>query len=286
LIAIDRRSWLAYLLLTRFTSFDEFKDLVKVQYAGDIAGESGAKVSRDEVRLTYDGVTSILKAGISQADFMAARNGNVLDRVMLGIKCPFIVTHKRDLGIIESMGRRRPWEFGKGDVAFYDLAEETVHHILQEDRDTIRSVDFSEKGYLNTFNHITAQSFMTSVFSEETADFVADVHELYNMPELISGKFTEDQLNNFANGPTDNYIDMLNNEWGQELGKKLKVKYSIHRSTRWTPELLTDYLNDIQSYYGWAFRIGFTPYRATDEIVFRFANKMNRVVGNALDPNE
>jgi hypothetical protein len=278
------------LLLTRFTSLEEFKTVVQIQYFG---GESDSKPtdgSKPYVCLTYQAgghkITSILKSGISQGDFWAARNGTLWDKVMLGLKCPFAFFHRKDLGIIENLGRRRPWRFGKGDVAFYDLAETTVNHIVQDDRITMPPEDLSEKGYLNTFNHVTAQAFMTSVFTDEIADFVADVHELYNMPELITGKFSGTQLADFEDGPVDNYIDMLNNEWGQELGKVLRSKYSISAKTVWTPELLADYLNDIQRYYSWVFQIGFEPFRPTDEIVERFAGKMNGLMGAAEPSSE
>jgi hypothetical protein len=102
---------------------------------------------------------------------------------------------------------------------------------------------------------------------------------LYNMPELITGKFTEAQLADFENGPADNYVDMLNNEWGQELGKVLREKYAITSRTYWTPGLLTNYLNDMQAYYSWAFQIGFSPFRPTDEMVEQFAWKINTVSG-------
>jgi len=138
--------------------------------------------------------------------------------------------------------------------------------------------DLSEKGYLNTFNHVTAQAFMTSIFSEELADFIADVHERHNLPELISGNFSEAQLTDLDNGPVDNYIDLINNEWGQELGKSLREKYNISTKTRWTPELLAAYLNDIQRYYSWTFQIGFRPFKPADEMVKHFTNKINKVL--------
>ncbi len=52
------------------------------------------------------------------------------------------------------------------------------------------------------------------------ADYIADLHERHHLPELTTlGKFTSAQLNDFNNSPLDNYVDMINNEWGQELGK-------------------------------------------------------------------
>jgi len=119
---------------------------------------------------------------------------------------------------------------------------------------------------------------MTSIFSERIADFISDVHERYYTPELITGAFTEDQLLDLEVGPLDNYLDIINNEWGQELGKELRIKYHITRNTHWTPEILANYLNDIQSYHSWAFQIGFNPFRASDDLVIRFSHKINRVL--------
>jgi hypothetical protein len=269
------------LLLTRFTSLEEFKEVVTIQYAEDLSESTGKKTGKPQVLLTYrsDGreVTSILKSGISQADFLNTRKGTIWNKALLGLRCPYAYINRKDLMTVENLGRRRPFAFGKGDVAFYDLAETMVKHISVEDTISMSSADLSEKGYLNTFNHITAQAFMTSIYAEKLADFVADVHELYNMPELITGDFSEKQLADFENGPVDKYLDMINNEWGQELGKVLRKKYTISRLTYWTPKLLADYLNDIQSYHSWAFQIGFKPFRVTDEIVIRFAGKINMV---------
>ncbi len=268
------------LLLTSFTSLEDFKKVVQVTYAGDTSSTSGLG-KKHKVTLRYRSgdreVTSILQSGISQADYIEARKGHFWDRALLGLKSPYTVLQRDNLAIIENLGRRRPWIYGRGDVAFYDLAESMVFHIVDLDTVSMSAKDLSEKGYLNTFNHITAQAFMTSMFSERLADFVADVHELYNMPELITGNFTESQLTDFVNGPVDNYVDMINNEWGQELGKVLGEKFKINHNTLWTPELVSNYLNDIQGYHSWVFQIGFNPFRATDDKVIRFAEKLNMV---------
>lgn len=255
------------LLLTRFNSLAELKEVVDIKYA------------TDEVLLTYKSgsreVTSTLRSGVSEDDFMRARRGGLWAKAQVSLMTPYAVANRSNLMVIENLGRRRPWDFGKGDVAFYDLAETMVKNIVPEDLKSMPEKDTTEKGYLNTFNHITAQAIMTSIFSERLADFVADVHERHNMPELITGVFTEAQLTDMKDGPTDNYIDLINNEWGQELGKVLQSKYAISRNTIWTPQLMADYLNDIQGYYSWTFGIGFTPFRTTDEIVNRFAAKIN-----------
>lgn len=269
------------MLSTHYQTIDDLKRIVDIKYAHDPQDTTQAWSSYS-VTLTckVDGreVTSTLANGISEDDFLVARRGNFMDKFILGCRCPFALMHRRALMCIENLGRRRPWDFGKGDVAFYDLAEIMVSHICKEDTARIPSLDLTEKGYLNTFNHITAQAFMTALFSREMADFVADVHERHNLPQLITGRFTTIQLEDPAEGPVDNYVDMLNNEWGQELGLALAAKYSITDQTYWTPALLTACLNDIQAYYSYSLGIGFTPFRPDDEIVIRFASKTNKLL--------
>ena len=267
------------LLSTHFTTLEDLKSITEIRYRYDPLDTIKRGQGKPGVYITCrDGdrsVTSVLEAGISEDDFLKAKRGKLLDKIGIAMRSPFAATHLHALKCIENLGRRRPWDFGKGDVAFYDLAELMVAHICTEDSLRIPPIDLTEKGYLNTFNHITAQAFMTSMFSEKVADFVADVHERHNLPELITGRFSQTQLEDAAEGPVDNYVDMLNNEWGQELGLALAERYAINSDTYWTPQILAAYLNDIQAYYSWTLRIGFTPFRPTDETVIRFAGKIN-----------
>ncbi len=270
------------LLATRFKSFEALKKVIRIEYLTVIPSADAVMNKKDLVRVTHSSggreVTSILTSGISEGDFRQARDGGFWDRVWLALNSPYTVLHKGDLMRVYYLSRRMYKVFGEGDAAFYDLAETMMYHISDDDLAFTRSEDLSEKGFINTFNHVTAQAFMTSIFSESLADFIADAHERDRMPELITGKFTGAQLMDLENGPLDNYVDIINNEWGQELGKRLKKKHKIHRNTVWTPELLVNYLNDVQSYFSWSFQIGFKPYRVADEVIIRFSDKLNRVM--------
>lgn len=264
------------LLTTHFDSFEEFKKVVQVEYKNG---------SKPEVRLTHKSgehkVTSVLKVGVSEADIMQARIGSLWNKVGLCFRSPFFVMYRQDVLKVYILGRRRHNLFGWKDVAFYDLAETMMDHIVNVGIVPQDSSDFSEKGYINTFNHINSQALMTTLFSEKLADFIADTHERSTMPELISGDFSAEQLTDIKNGAVDNYVDFINNEWGQEIGKVLKRKYKINRQTEWTAQLLTDYLNDMQKYYSEALQIGFEPYSVEDEVVVRFTDKVNAVLKNA-----
>ncbi len=267
------------LISTRFKDLDALQQVVSIEFLGDTTGGKDSKA----VRLTHrsNGITvvSALEKGVDEDDFRRARDDGFWAKVGLAISSPYALTHRKDIMRVFILSRRKHDIYGPGDIAFYDFAELMTQGICKEYRQTAAPEDLTEKGYLNTFNHITAQAFVTTLFSEELAEYVADAHERHNMPELISGKFTVEQLVSKDNNPVDNYVDMVNNEWGQALGKTLKEKYSIDSNTKWTPQLLADYLNEVQAYYAWAFQISFTPFDTADEAVIRFSKKLNTVLG-------
>lgn len=275
------------LIGTRFPSLEALKSVIQIEYhSGTITSDSTAADNAFvRVRHCSNGreVVAELATGTSQgAISKARRQGAIWARFDLLFRCPYVVINRLDLERVYNLSRYYPARFGEGDPAFYYIAKSAVENINTPDLAFGNVRDSTEKGYLNTFNHITAQAFITSCFSEELGDFIGDAHERYRHPELITGKFTEAQVADLEEGPVDNYVDLINNEWGQELGKQLKAKYGISRETNWTPELLANYLNDLQSYYSWAFQIGFEPYRPEDEIVLRFSKKIDSVMKGRL----
>ncbi len=270
------------LLATRFKSFEELKSVIKIEYFNVPSGSDSIPNKNSMVRITQCSngreVINELASGISQGEMKKAQEGNFWDKIHFLINSPYAVTNRVELKKAYLLSRRMTELFGEGDPAFYDLAETTAKNINTPDLAFINVRDSTDKGYINSFNHLTSQAFITTCFSEQLADFIGDSHERYFHPELITGKFSEDEVNDLDNGPVDNYVDMINNKWGQELGNVLKEKYKICKTTYWTPELLANYLNDIQSYYSWAFQIGFKPISVEDEIVIRFSNKLNLVM--------
>lgn len=270
------------LLATRFNSLGELRSVVRITYLADGDGQDSAHEGHACVRLTHRchdrEVVGELASGLSQGDIMKVQTAGVVDQLGLMLASPYAVANRVDLQRAYALARRRDGWYGEGDPAFLDIAQRIVEHIRFPEWAPPSQSDTSEKGYLNSFNHLTAQALITSIFSEEMADFIADLHERHNMPELITGQFTDRQLTDPKNNPTDNYVDIINNEWGQELGLQLRKKYRLTRDTWWTPRLMTDYLNDMQSYYSWAFKISFKPFRPDEELVMRFAGKINTVM--------
>ncbi|MEL6132523.1 MAG: hypothetical protein AAFR59_04070 [Bacteroidota bacterium] len=261
------------LLTTHFQTLEDLGKVAQITYAPD--RESWVRIRHES---NGQVVENTLAKGINETDLINTRDKGFLTKAKLGLRSPYFVMNRQALLRSYLLSRRRDRYFGGGDVTFFYLAEAMSNHIHQEDLVDIPPDDLSDKGYINTFNHMTAQAFITAIFSEEVADFIADIHER-NIPELITGKFTEKQLSDPKNGAVDNYIDMINNEWGQEIGKRLKQKYHISTETIWTPNLMAKFLNDLQRYYGWSFEIGLDPFRPSDIMVIRYATKINKVMG-------
>jgi len=273
------------LLTSRLRDLDHFKSIVNIQYYADNEPINAPSSASDRVVLSYffgeDTLVSVLKKGISQDDIVEAKDGELIDKLTLLVAEPYAIKIREELKKVQLLARRRRDLFGWGDVAFYDLAEVAMYKIKDDSLSFQSKGDKGEKGYINTFNHITAQALISAIFSEKHADFIGDVHELHAMPELVNGMFTTKQITDFDNNPRDNYIDLIHNEIGQELGLYIKSKYDINSKTHWTKKLLVNCLNELQSYYAWSFRLDIEPFRENEEIIDLFCNKMNVVLNNS-----
>lgn len=265
-------------LASRFNSLDDFKSKFQITYFHNDHGND----AKSKVQLKLKGKKTEtlceLKSGLSQTDIIKARDGSLFDKVKLTLRSPYTIRTRKNLEKGFILARRLRWTAGNRDVAFYDLALALSQHINSPELAYKNVKDSSEKGYINTFNHIAAQAVLTSFFSKELASFMADLHERKNMPELTTGNFTPEQLQDTLNYPEDNYVDMINNAIGQELGLVLHKKHQLNEVKQCTPELFANYLNDLQSYLSWSMRIGFEPFSSNDEVVIRFANKLNQVL--------
>ncbi len=267
------------LLSTRYPNLKSLEAIMSIEYLNGSEGFLSPAVRVSHCSKGKE-VVSILESGVDEGDFRAAQEGGIIEKVTLAINSPYAIQNRSALTAVYYLARRRPDLFKEGDVAFYDIAVQTLRNINSQELPHIPAKDTGEKGFINTFNHITAQAFVTSFHSEDLADFIADSHERHAMPELLTGAFSKEQLIDPDKNPMDNYVDIVNNEWGQEIGIELGLKYSITDQTIWTPELLSDYLNDLQNHYSWAFGIGFDPFKPSDKVIQKFSTKINLVLGN------
>lgn len=267
------------LISSRFRNLSQLQDIVTIRYQKDYSKLDSIECLNSVVHLSYrsngDLINRSMCAGVSQDVVLEIKNSGFINRIQFILANLSLVRQRKELEKTYILSRRRPFIFGPNDVAFYDLALNCLYHINTPTLAFKNIRDSSDKGYINTFNHITAQAIITSIYSEDLADFIGDLHERSNMPEITSGRFTEKQLGDSINSPEDNYIDIINNEIGQKIGLQLKKKYKLSKNTLITPILLAAFLNDIQSYYMWSLEIGLDIFRPTDDVVIKFANKFN-----------
>jgi hypothetical protein len=262
------------LLSSRIDGLEELNELLTIEYL-----QGNTTFSKAEVKLSFCSefglIYSELMEGLSQDEVMKARKAGISEKIKVLFAEPSLVQNRKHLKDIYLLSRRRHDVYGYRDVAFYDLALEASRKIGVDESAYRFERDSSEKGYINTFNHITAQAIISSIYSRELADLIADVHERYNMPELIRGDFSADQLNSLDNNPVDNYVDIINNEIGQLIGHQLKEKYKIKLHQQWTEKLLCQYLNDLQVFYSRAFKVKLMPFHKDEEVIIRFCEKLN-----------
>lgn len=270
------------LLTTRFKNLDHFKSIVSLTYEHEECATDSSSDCRSSVQISYDSngehIRRRLYSGYNQGDLTRIQKSDPLTQFKFVMSHPYAMRNRKALEMVYILSRRRADIYGSNDIAFYDLAEASFRHINTAALAYQSARDSLEKGYINTFNHITAQALISSFFSEELADLIGELHERYYMPELTTGRFSESQLQDTINNPVDNYVDLINNEIGQKIGNSLKVKYGLDEHTQCTPELLASILNDIQSYYMWALEIGMDPFRPTDVMLIKFSKKINALL--------
>jgi hypothetical protein len=268
------------LLASRYSTLNDFKKDVVLEYLNE--DNSDEDVEFPAVRIEYkddfsNKLVYTFESGVNQDELAQAVKGSIVEKFVILRRSPYCVRERMQINQAYLLARRKDYTFGVGDVAFYDLALIMQEHIIRDSSAFLSERDSSEKGYINTFNHTTAQALITTIYSREMARYIADVHERKNMPELLHGVFTEEQLGDKDNNPVDNYVDIINNELGQQLGEFLREKYKVDILTTWTPELLADYLNDLQTYYSWSFGIRFKKLSPEQDRIIRFSEKINTV---------
>ena len=264
------------LLATKFNSMDEFTEIVNLKYINK-SNDSCSGTVQIQYKNQGQTISSQLSEGVTQGDIVSAHKGSIWNKISLVLQAPYAIIKRKELSQIFMLARRRPAIFGENDVAFYDLAQASMQNIIVNKNAFKSYRDSLEKGYINTFNHITAQALITAIYNEEIAHYIASVHERHHMPQLVSGKFTEFQLNDTINFPVDNYVDIINNEIGQELGNFLKYKYTINQETIWTADFTCKFLNEVQDYYAQSFDIEIKPYQKSDSLIKRFSQKIETV---------
>lgn len=100
----------------------------------------------------------------------------------------------------------------------------------------------NQENLRDAFQHITWQALSTILYGEEFAKEVGDAHERDKSgPWALRNAF-------LSNGASErllrlSLVDLVNNEYGRQLGLSLSEDFSIERLS--TPEGMTDFLNEV-----------------------------------------
>jgi len=266
----------APLLASSFNGTKAFTDKVLIEYISQNSETKGIH-RYGAISLFYvsngDSILTHLKRGVSQNDIIKIRDGSMIDKLSFSLHKPKVVSSRVDLNKIYKLARRRPTLFGEGDVAFYDLAEMMLNNMILEQNRNLNSKDFSELGFINTYNHIVAQALITIIYSDAIADSIACYHERIRSDELINPL----DVMELSDVHIDNYVDMINNEIGQRLGIAISDFLFTQKYEEWNPKILAKVLNLIQSYFSRHFQISFKPFHPEDPQLIKFAHKINIV---------
>ena len=264
------------LLATNFNGLEDFQEVVTLEYT-----EKSTDSAKGTVKISYKNngelIVGELSDGVTEGDISKAFRGNIWDKLSLSAKTPYALWNRKKLGNVYMLARHMIGDLGEDDVAFYDVALASMRNISPENGAFDNFRDSLEKGYINTFNHVTAQALITLLYGEDLANYIAEVHERNTMPNLVSGLFSETQLKDTLDFPVDNYVDIINNEIGQELGKYLKSKHNISDETKWDAAFTCQVLNDIQDYYASCFQLKVNQFSIQDDMIINFARKMEGI---------
>ena len=151
---------------------------------------------------------------------------------------------------------------GTRGMAFGDVSEELYKRTKNKGNGTLE----------NTYLHVSGQALITMFFGQSFANFAGHLHER-SQGSLITGQFSSQQDITQA---IDNYADLINNKWGQELGKTISSKFNISKSTVWDNNLSANVLNAMQTFYNEKMGKNFSSdFKPNEKFVNDFTSFMN-----------
>ncbi len=237
------------------------------------------KYDKDDVSVTVShtfnnaSVTKILGQGIRERDLRQLQSGSFSEKVSAVFNNPSIIYHERVLKGSLILAYKKS---NITDIGNYHVAQIMANNLAGS---ASLSHQNSEKGLVNTFNHILGQAVLTIFYGASSADYVGDAHER-GQPSLMTGAITEAETMQAI----DNYVDLINNQWGQTLGNELRQKYGnivdvggLVFDGKFNENLVNTnlanvagFLNDVQNYVGNTFGYTGKAFSSTDEIVKQY----------------
>ena len=210
---------------------------------------------------------------VKQEELKKANSGSFWDKSKLAAAHPELVWHKGDLEAIDKLSFVKKNTSG---TAIGKVSDAIFEHISNKPRmvriGTGKQKLSSHDATKNMLLHVFGQAIITTLLGRAAADLAGDIHER-DQDSLISGSISKSE----ERQAIDNYIDMVNNLYGQELGEELGAQLDADDGTDWTAELTAKYLNAVQDYFhehkGWKF----TQFKQEDTLVARFTALLNEV---------
>lgn len=272
------------LIATDYKSLRELKRELDITYspAQFIPDNDGGIAMPAYVTISHPGgginmANTLSESTIKQEELKRATNANPFYQALTATAHPEVGVFRSELDSIRMLSFVR---HNRSGSAIGVISNSMFTRIRNKPPDTHRSYA-TAKGMAkisahdairNMMLHVFGQAIITTLHGRVVADLAGDIHER-DQDSLITGKIavTEEK------DAVDNYTDLVNNLYGQELGEELRLTFDINRDTTWTPELVTSYLNAAQRYFhqhkGWRFQ----EFSKNDDEVKKFTSLLNEV---------
>ncbi len=258
---------------------NEFKDIAALRKAVDIKYTprrfTSAYVSVTDKAKKSKGTNELSEGGVGQADLKKAAAGDLADKIGFGLGNPSVVWHKSELEGIEKLSYVAK---NTSHTALMKISDAMYTHIAKPSAGPTYFIGKDKVDMpgatRNMLLHVFGQAVITTVYGRSAADFAGDIHER-DQPSLITGKIgaTEERQ------AIDNYSDMINNLYGQDIGERVSKTLGVSSSTVWTPAMTAKYVNAIQAEIATEMSWKMTPFSAKAAEIARFSALLNEVQG-------
>jgi RHS repeat-associated protein len=260
---------------------NNYKDLAALKKAVDIKYTPAGTFTSAEVSVTdkakkSKGTNTLSESNVGQAAIVkAARSTDWAEQGAFALSNPTAVYHKNALEGIEKLSfvaKNTPGTaLGKiSDAMYPHIAKSPTGPTYVVGGKTVAMSGTTK----NMLLHVFGQAVITTIYGRSSADFAGDAHER-DTPGLISGTIAPAD----ERKAIDDYTDMVNNLYGQDIGERVGKKLGVSSSTVWTPALTAKYVNAVQaeiaSEMGWKM----TPFSAKDPEIVKFSALLNEVQG-------
>jgi RHS repeat-associated protein len=259
---------------------NDYRDLAALKKSVDITYTPSGRFSSASVAVSDKakasiGTNTLSESNPGQAQLKKAAAGDWGDKLSFAASNPRAALYRNDLEKIEKLAFVKKNSSG---TALGHIADEMVGHLATKPsgptvmigKDKVTMVDATK----NMVLHVFGQAVITTLLGRGAADYAGDLHER-DQPSLISGKIAKTE----ERQAIDNYSDMVNNLYGQDIGERVSAKLGITSSTVWNAKLTAKYLNAVEDAIAKEMGWKMTPFSAGDAEVKKFTSLLNEVQG-------